>query len=118
MQSVLQKVHNMSSQDTVHTLSNDIFSVHMTVSSRDRKIKRQPFKLPHKHVDNLRVFTYLRSRGIDSEIINHCINHGILYLKMQSTIMRCLLDVMKTGRKNMLRYAVRFQTLRFELIKR
>ena len=26
-----------------------------------------------------RVFAYLRSRGIDAEIINHCIKHGQLY---------------------------------------
>ena len=28
---------------------------------------------------NRRVFSYLRSRGIDAEIINHCIKHGQLY---------------------------------------
>lgn len=30
-------------------------------------------------VDTRRVFAYLRSRGIDAEIINHCIKHGQLY---------------------------------------
>lgn len=34
------------------------------------------FMLPPKHTDNRRVFAYLRSRGIDAEIINHCIKHG------------------------------------------
>ena len=37
------------------------------------------FTLPPKHADNRRVFSYLRGRGIDPEIINHCIKHGLLY---------------------------------------
>ena len=37
------------------------------------------FVLPLKHADNRRVFSYLRSRGIDAEIINYCIKHGQLY---------------------------------------
>ena len=37
------------------------------------------FSLPHRHADNRRVFSYLRGRGIDPEIINHCIKHGLLY---------------------------------------
>ncbi len=37
------------------------------------------FTLPPKHANNRRVFSYLRSRGIDPEIINHCIKHGQLY---------------------------------------
>ena len=37
------------------------------------------FSLPHRHADNRRVFPYLRGRGIDPEIINHCIKHGLLY---------------------------------------
>lgn len=38
-----------------------------------------PFQLPPRHADNRRVFSYLKSRGIDPEIINHCIKHGQLY---------------------------------------
>lgn len=37
------------------------------------------FTLPPRHADNRRVFSYLRGRGIDPEIINHCIKHGLLY---------------------------------------
>ena len=37
------------------------------------------FVLPPKHADNRRVFSYLRSRGIDAEIINHCIKRGQIY---------------------------------------
>ena len=41
------------------------------------------FSLPPRHADNRRVFSYLRGRGIDPEIINHCIKHGLLYAKMK-----------------------------------
>ena len=43
----------------------------------------KPFILPPKHADNRRVFSYLRGRGIDPEIINHCIKHGLLYESAQ-----------------------------------
>ena len=42
-------------------------------------LSKTEFTLPTKHADNRRVFAYLRSRGIDAEIINHCIKHGQLY---------------------------------------
>lgn len=41
------------------------------------------FTLPPKHADNRRVFSYLHGRGIDPEIINHCIKHGLLYESAQ-----------------------------------
>lgn len=41
--------------------------------------KPQPFQLPSRNADNRRSFSYLRSRGVDPEIINHCIKHGLLY---------------------------------------
>lgn len=44
-----------------------------------KESKSQPFRLPPRHADNRRVFSYLTSRGIDPEIINHCIKHGQLY---------------------------------------
>ena len=58
-----------------------------TASSRDGPIAcipREsrppiPFQLPPRHADNRRVFSYLKSRGIAPEIINHCIKHGQLY---------------------------------------
>lgn len=37
------------------------------------------FELPRHHTDNKRVFAYLMARGIDAEIINHCIKSGQLY---------------------------------------
>lgn len=41
------------------------------------------FSLPPKHADNRRVFSYLHGHGIDPEIINHCIKHGLLYESAQ-----------------------------------
>lgn len=41
------------------------------------------FSLPPRHADNRRVFSYLCGRGIDPEIINHCIKHGLLYESAQ-----------------------------------
>jgi hypothetical protein len=35
--------------------------------------------LPERNDNNRRMFAYLCSRGIDPEIINHCIKHGQLY---------------------------------------
>ena len=37
------------------------------------KIEPIQFELPPRHADNRRAFSYLKSRGIDPEIINHCV---------------------------------------------
>lgn len=51
-----------------------------TVAAYAQKPQPPPaFSLPPRHADNRRVFSYLRSRGIDPEIINHCIKSGQLY---------------------------------------
>ena len=47
-------------------------------SACTKEVKAE-FVLPKSHTDNRRVFAYLLSRGIDAEIINHCIKHGFLY---------------------------------------
>lgn len=46
---------------------------------RSKARPTKSFSLPPKHADNRRVFSYLRERGIDPEIINHCIKRGLLY---------------------------------------
>ena len=51
----------------------------LTEPPRRKARPTKSFSLPPKHADNRRVFAYLRSRGIDAEIINHCIKHGQLY---------------------------------------
>lgn len=42
-------------------------------------IPSKSFVLPPACPESRRVFAYLCSRGIDPEIINHCIRHGLLY---------------------------------------
>ena len=51
-------------------------------------LPKTEFTLPPKHADTRRVFAYLRSRGIDAEIINHCIKHGQLYVINGSNYVR------------------------------
>jgi hypothetical protein len=41
--------------------------------------ERKKLALPVRHQDNRRVTAYLRSRGIDREIIKECIERGVLY---------------------------------------
>ncbi len=52
---------------------------HVPPKSEPAEPPKIVFALPPKHADNRRVFSYLRSRGIDAEIINHCIKHRQLY---------------------------------------
>ena len=41
--------------------------------------KRAPFQLPPRNKDNIRITAYLQSRGISKDVIEDCINAGILY---------------------------------------
>lgn len=50
-----------------------------TAAAREEKTEPTTFTLPKKHADNRRVFAYLCRRGLDPEIINHCIKGGQLY---------------------------------------
>ena len=50
---------------------------------RRKERPTKSFCLPPKHADNRRDFSYLHGRGIDPEIINHCIKHGLLYESAQ-----------------------------------
>lgn len=63
-----------------------VLSVAGTLPAEMPRRKARPtksFSLPLKHADNRRVFSYLCGRGIDPEIINHCIKHGLLYESAQ-----------------------------------
>lgn len=48
-------------------------------SSPPARAAPKAFVLPERNGNNRRGFAYLYSRGIDPEIINHCIKHGQLY---------------------------------------
>ena len=73
----LTMVEGASFLDAVQRILGDLPQVQPT--PRPFTPPKTEFVLPPKHADNRRVFSYLRSRGIDAEIINHCIKHGQLY---------------------------------------
>ena len=77
----LTTVEGVSFLDAVQRILGDLPQVQPT--PRPFTPPKTEFVLPPKHADNRRVFSYLRGRGIDPEIINHCIKHGLLYESAQ-----------------------------------
>jgi len=71
-------VEGLSFLDAVQRILGELPCIPPTPKRAAPPIKTE-FALPPKHADNRRVFAYLRSRGVDAEIINHCIKHGQLY---------------------------------------
>jgi hypothetical protein len=72
--------------DAVRELAGDEIAYTRTVPQKARpptleriSKPRTPLKLPRRNKDNLRVIAYLRSRGIDKELIQACIRQGNLY---------------------------------------
>ena len=81
----LIKVRGMGFVDAVRHLTEDAAAykaVSQPVPQRQERLKK-PFVLPPKGINNDRVYAYLRGRGIDGDIINRCIDGGILYENMQ-----------------------------------
>ncbi len=54
-------------------------SVTIMSSAQNQKPKQNRPLLPKKHSNNDRVIAYLSSRGIDLEIITHCIEKGLIF---------------------------------------
>ena len=78
----LTRVEGLSFLDAVQRILGELPRVPPT-PMRTAPLLKTEFILPPKHADNRRVFAYLRSRGIDAEIINHCIKRGLLYESAQ-----------------------------------
>ncbi len=74
----LTRVEGLSFLDAVQRILGELPRV-PTKSEPTTPLPKTEFTLPPKHADTRRVFAYLRSRGVDAEIINHCIKHGQLY---------------------------------------
>lgn len=78
----LMKVQDLSLPQAVQAIIGD-GKVNIAAQSipapPPQKTQKQPFELPPRYIDDRRVFAYLRSRGIDSRIINYCLKHGLLY---------------------------------------
>jgi hypothetical protein len=78
----LIKVRGMSLPEAVIKINGGYALSSAEGKSQDRKKqieKKKILILPKRHANNQRVFSYLTSRGIDAEIINHCIREGQLY---------------------------------------
>jgi hypothetical protein len=76
----LVKVRGMDFTEAVRLILQDKI-VSFPAQSRSPPVQAtsKAFTLPERSDNNRRVFSYLCSRGIDPEIINHCIRHGKLY---------------------------------------
>jgi hypothetical protein len=74
----LVEVQNMPFTTAVELLCGQPIQ-HKIVQQSPAAKAQPPFVLPGRHTDNRRVVAYLARRGIDFEIINHCIKHGLLY---------------------------------------
>ncbi len=76
----LTKVRVMNFTEAVGLILRDT-PVSSPAQSRAPPARDEPrtLILPERNDNNRRVFAYLCSRGIDPEIINHCIKHGQLY---------------------------------------
>lgn len=77
--SYLQKVHGMTFQESIRTLAGEDYQTLRTEESVREPPPRVEFVLPPKNQDNRRAFAYLCSRGIDPEIISHCMKRGLVY---------------------------------------
>lgn len=74
----LTKVEGLSFLDAVQRILGELPNM-PPAPKPDEPPPKTEFTLPPRHADTRRVFSYLRSRGIDAEIINHCLKHGQLY---------------------------------------
>jgi hypothetical protein len=79
----LVKVRGMGFIDAVLHLSGDsaayeAMPLPVAVPLKQTK-PSNPFALPPANANNDRVYAYLRGRGIDGDIIRHCISSGVLY---------------------------------------
>lgn len=75
----LIKVRGYSLPDAVCQIIGDNIIPTTPLPTTQVKPNTPIFAPPARHADNRRVFAYLSSRGLDPEIINHCIKAGILY---------------------------------------
>lgn len=77
----LIKVRGMDFVNAVQVLANNVTSTDIYAHStrQDKQSPRKLFELPKKNWNNLRAIAYLQGRGIDTEIIQHCIKLGIIY---------------------------------------
>ncbi len=74
----LIKVKGLSFYEAAQHLASGE-SIAIVGSTQKQKPKQSRLLLPKKHSSNDRVIAYLTSRGIDLEIISHCIEKGLIF---------------------------------------
>lgn len=74
----LVKVKGMSFMEAVECLSERLLASY-TPPPPVPKTEKKILCLPEQNKDNRRVWAYLRSRGIEKEVLWHCIDNGLLY---------------------------------------
>jgi hypothetical protein len=76
----LVAVKGLTMPEAVHILTGQgRYFPPRDIASREKGRSPPIFELPPKNGDNRRVFAYLSGRGIDAEVINHCIKYNLLF---------------------------------------
>lgn len=75
----LIKVRNFTFINAVQTVLGNIKTQAPVQYKQQEKNEKKHLKVPVKAVNNDRAINYLLSRGIDKDIINHCIENKLLY---------------------------------------
>lgn len=74
----LVKVKGMSFLEAVECLSGRLLASYTPTPPAPKTEKKELF-LPERNKDNRRVWAYLRSRGIEKDVLCHCMDNGLLY---------------------------------------
>lgn len=77
--SFLQKVHSMTFPEAIRILAGEDYQALRIDKSAREPPQRKEFSLPPRNQNNRRAFAYLCARGIDPEIITHCMRRGLIY---------------------------------------
>lgn len=82
----LIKVRQIPFPEAVSMILNEptvVMMPRIVTGKKNKEHSKIEFKLPARHANNRRVFSYLKSRGISAEIINACIEQNLLYEEEQ-----------------------------------
>lgn len=69
----------MTFPEAIRTLAGEDYQTLRTDQSAREPPQRKEFSLPPRNQNNRRAFAYLCARGIDPEIITHCMRRGLIY---------------------------------------
>ena len=69
----------MTFPEAIRTLAGEDYQALRIDESAREPPQRKEFSLPPRNQNNRRAFAYLCARGIDPEIITHCMRRGLIY---------------------------------------